>query len=263
MTDLEEFKKQMFFIFYTPGTFGSFLYHVLVLSDKFTKYYNNSLDIFDQNNAAHKNTLDVINNFHNDEEVKIWQNLKTIEEKNNYFIQNLNTEVKDIQLFQPPLRVATLLAVDDIRKFAPTSKRILIFFEKKSINTVSKIMGEKVKHTNGINAITNYKKICKLPKNEKRKEIILFENSKKITQYYYDISNLVDVKNDEAVFYFENFFTYEKFTKNLQEILDKFNLSVDMDNVKILYERFYNVNVKYFNYDKNMVQLVVNENGLA
>jgi len=245
LINLEELKKQMFFIFYAPGTFGSFLHHVLILSDKFTNYFDETLDIFDQYNRAHNNMIDIIHNFHSDDDLKFWQNLKT-DEKYEYLNKNIEYKLRNENLFQPPQRVATFIGINEIRNFFPISKKIFILYDKNSIDILSKIMPEKITSVNEENAIPSYQKISKLSKNIKMKSLILSHNSKKITQYYYDISKSIDINDDDAIFYFENFFSYNSFLQNLEQVLDKFDIQLDIKKVETLYKKFYNVNIKYF-----------------
>lgn len=252
MIDLEELKKQMFFIFYTPGTFGSFLYHILILSDKFTKYFEDSFDIFDQNNAAHKNIIFVLNNFHGDDDINAWIEIKTREDKDSFLNKNIDVKVKNEKIFQPPQRIATFVGINEIREVFPHTNKIFILFKKESLDIVSKIMGDKIKESVNENAIYSYKKISDLEKNKKRKHLILEKNSKKITEYYYNLSESVNIEDTDIVFYFENFFSYDKFLKNLQEILEKFDIQVDKNKVEILYKRFYDINVKYFTYNQSI-----------
>lgn len=243
LIDIEKIKKQMFFIFYTPGTFGTFLYHLLTLCDEFKKYYAESFDIFHHDKTTHKNLVNVILDFHSDDQIKFWQKLDSNEQKNNYFVQNLNEIIQESILFQPPQRIATFLGIDDVREFFPYSKKIFIIMDKKSINLVSKIMPEKIVHVNKENV---YYKISSLSKNSKNKNLILSCNSKKITEYYYEISQGIQVRDNEAIFYFENFLNYENFLENFTQILKKFNLTVDMKKIEILYKKFYSVNMQYF-----------------
>lgn len=232
----------LFFIHYATGTFGSSLYHALMSSQEFVRYYEINIDVFNEDSAAHKNIFYMFNNFHKDPEIQLWKTLDQ-EEKISFLNSNLNLKVSQSNLFQPPVLVSCYDALIDIKNIFPTAKNVIILFEKNKTDLLAKIKMNKL-HKKNLYFFKINGKVYNL--NEKKLNYRLkLEYEKSIFNYFYNQQQNVILNKDDFIFNFEDFFTYNSFKSRFISLCEHFNLTLNNEFIESFYNKFYENNKEY------------------
>jgi hypothetical protein len=232
----------LFFIHYATGTFGSSLYHALMSSQEFIRYYEITIDVFNKDSAAHKNIFHMFNNFHTNPEIQLWKNLN-YQEKISYLDLNLNSSVIETKLLQPPVLIASYDALLGIKDVLKNSKNIIILFEKDKIELLSKIRMKKLKDFNFYFLNINGK-IHDFSNRKLNPKSIKLLNNLTFKHFYEQQQHLIFNKED-FVFNFEDFFTYKSFESRFKSLCKHFHLTFNNEFIENFYSNFYENNKEF------------------
>jgi hypothetical protein len=256
LIDYNQFKDKCIFINYTPGAFGSMMYHFLMQTDQCRSSinYKPNYQIFNDLKSAHLNTNDMFNNFHADGEINHWLTL-TDENKISYLEENINENIQKTNLYYPPTRIACYNNIEELQKIFPNSKRVVISVEEKSIDLLVRLIFDKVFPTMNLSTLPStyvklYNKIDKDNKHDKedRKLTVLTQIFTDSVKYHLHLKKMqrLNLTENEFIFPFESFFSFNEFSNNFVKMISKFNFTVDMKNIESMYQDFKIVNEKYF-----------------
>jgi len=259
------FKTPLIFIHYASGTFGSTLYHMLHNTKECQKYFNiSNKEIFNnENKTAHAHIIEPINGLHGYYEFNMWMNMNE-ESKKDYILQNLHEKINFNKL-QPPIRLSHYQGVNEVKKLFTNSFSIFILFKEKYIELIADITKEKLLSmydekdeefekffNSAINGKNNNKqKILKMIQKNKLKNIkrlILNKNIDIGIKNMFNSFQNLQINQEDFVFDFENFFSYDLFSSTTYNLLNKLSLNFEDDfDLKDFYAYFYENNKKFIN----------------
>lgn len=224
-----DFKNNFVIVNYPTGAFGSFLSHCLYKSGNFYSL-SDSENIFEVSGAAHKNHPKIINNFHQYRAIKEWA-IKPVEDRVRYLEENFLVDYNKHILYL--LRITSPEHTFQLKEIFDENKIIEITVSEKLISILEQILIDKVYNVYDAEEIQGKKYNSKLN--------TYF--AKKSAKYFVDQSLNTNGNN---IIKFEDFFHYENFITSFKNILENLNLTINEENIKILYKKFKIANDKYF-----------------
>jgi hypothetical protein len=241
------FNTKFFFIHYTTGTFGSTLYHIIHNTKQCQKYFQiTNKEIFSENNTAHFQIIDPIENLHNYHEFIKWKKFNQ-DNKKRFLFENSNKNI-DQKKMQPPIRLTHFEGLDDLKQIFKNSKHIYIFQDINYSDVLKEIIKSKLVPFYQIEFFLP-PKIIKLYKNEKNykfTDVILEKSLDELLLFFYKSQNNLNLEKDDFVFNINSFFSLQDFKENVYALLKNFSLELD-DNFDLddFYNCFYDANKKY------------------
>jgi hypothetical protein len=218
-----------------PGALGSFLTHIIELSDLVHSHKKDYNKWFEDNSTAHNQLTKWIDNFHDIDEVTSFRELDHPEQIR--YIENNLVKLSDSHMVHRLCRTDMSKTLQGIF----TNAKYIKITIGDHYDTVVNMMAHKTFATGvdtvGFNDLSS-NLLNKLSVTEKK---ALYHKvcTKKVNAIYND-----DQEQDCFSFPFENFLTWELFENTVQDLSRYLNFQIPIN--KHMYSKFHEVNSKFF-----------------